>query len=245
MFSSLQSRVVFDSCLPLGHLSSYWVALLAKQDIHLPGLSFSLSGYDINIPYLGLGFEGKQVRKGNWQHSGIHPSFLPAFSSFDVRGRAWSYCSLLCHIGCCFWKAYSFLGTGELCGCDVIHERRINKKKKTIQISARYFILFLMSSLWLPLYMLAKPTLSNTGVLALQPCELVVSLQVSMTSESLEKRCILPGYPGSRRSAVFQMTDLRTPQHGSGPGSLHVCHRRGILKCLHQAGPPKCCFCAA
>lgn len=113
--SSLQSRVVFDSCLPLGPFSSYWVALLTKQDIHLPGLSFSLSGYDINIPHLGLGFEGKQVRKDKWQCSRIHPSFLPAFSSFDVRGRAWSSCSLLCHIWLLFLEGLLLSGArGDL-----------------------------------------------------------------------------------------------------------------------------------
>lgn len=73
-------------------------------------------------------------------------------------------------------------------------------------------------------------------MLVFQPCELVVSLHNSMTSESLNKRCILPGYPGSRGSTVCQMTDLQTPQHGSVPGSLHICHLRGILKCHDHVG---------
>lgn len=93
-------------------------------------------------------------------------------------------------------------------------------------------------SLWRSLYVLASPASGNAGVSALQPCGLVVSLQDSVTSESLDKRCILSGYPGSRESAVFQMTVLQIPQHGSVPGSLCVCHLRGILKCLHQAAAP-------
>lgn len=64
-------------------------------------------------------------------------------------------------------------------------------------------------SLWRSLYVLASPASGNTGVSALQPCGLVVSLQDSVTSESLDKRCILSGYSGSRVSAVFQMTVLQ------------------------------------
>lgn len=119
-----------------------------------------------------------------------------------------------------------------------MYERRINKKKNSTKISARYFMFLLRSSRRLSLYMLARSASGDTSFSALQPRGLVVSLQVSMTSESLDKRCILPGYPCSRGSAVFQMIDLQTPQHGSVPGTLHVCHLRGILKFLHQAAAP-------
>lgn len=90
-------------------------------------------------------------------------------------------------------------------------------------------------SLWCSLYVLASPASGNTGVSALQPCGLVVSLQDSVTSESLDKRCILSGYPGS---SSFPDDCFAIPQHGSVPGSLYVCHLRGILKCLHQAAAP-------
>lgn len=133
-------------------------------------------------------------------------------------------------------------GGGGICSWDIIYERRINKwKKNRTKISARYFVFLLTVRPQLPLYMLARPVSSSYWCFTLQPCELVVFLQDSMTSGFLDKRCILPGYPGSRESTV-QVTALQTLQHGSVPGSLHICHLRGILKCLHQTGAPSAPF---
>lgn len=71
----------------------------------------------------------------------------------------------------------------------------------------------------LPLYMLARPASGNTGVPAWQPCELVVSLQDSLTSESLDKRYILPGYPGSGGQQFSRRLICKHASLG-----LHVCH---------------------